>query len=159
MKCISLWQPWASAIMCGAKKIETRSWPAPDSIIGQRIGIHAAKRLVLHELDEFIDSPAWIEVFRHIEPFEGDRINIMTRMKIRCNMPRGVVLGTAIVSTALPTEQLQGDAFGDFTPGRWGWVLRDVRRFKTPIECVGRQGIFNIPDKYNSSVPFLEVGQ
>ena len=26
MKAISLWQPWASAIALGAKRIETRSW-------------------------------------------------------------------------------------------------------------------------------------
>ena len=26
MKCITLWQPWATLIMLGIKKIETRSW-------------------------------------------------------------------------------------------------------------------------------------
>jgi hypothetical protein len=26
MKCITLWQPWASLILWGEKKIETRSW-------------------------------------------------------------------------------------------------------------------------------------
>lgn len=26
MKCISLWQPWASLLVAGVKKIETRSW-------------------------------------------------------------------------------------------------------------------------------------
>lgn len=44
MKAVSLWQPWASLIACGAKTIETRSWPAPRTVVGQRIAIHAAKR-------------------------------------------------------------------------------------------------------------------
>ena len=43
MKAISLWQPWASLIAIGAKSIETRSWPAPRALIGDRIAIHAAK--------------------------------------------------------------------------------------------------------------------
>jgi hypothetical protein len=34
---------------------------------------------------------------------------------------------------------------GDFTPGRWGWLLSDVRR-TTPIPCKGRQGVFTLPD-------------
>jgi hypothetical protein len=43
MPAVSLWQPWASLIAVGAKTIETRSWPAPKGLIGQRIAIHAAK--------------------------------------------------------------------------------------------------------------------
>ena len=43
MKAISLWQPWASLIACEAKRIETRSWKPPQSLIGERIAIHAAQ--------------------------------------------------------------------------------------------------------------------
>jgi hypothetical protein len=46
MKAITLWQPWASLVAIGVKTIETRAWPAPRSLIGQRIAIHAAARLV-----------------------------------------------------------------------------------------------------------------
>lgn len=45
MKAISLWQPWASLIACGDKPFETRHWPPPRELIGQRIGIHAAKKV------------------------------------------------------------------------------------------------------------------
>ena len=41
MKALTLHQPWASLIACGAKRIETRSWPPPKSLIGKRIAIHA----------------------------------------------------------------------------------------------------------------------
>lgn len=44
MKALTLWQPWASLIALGVKTIETRSWAAPKSLIGQRIAIHASKR-------------------------------------------------------------------------------------------------------------------
>lgn len=45
MKAISLWQPWASLIACGAKPYETRHWAPPRALIGQRIAIHAAKKI------------------------------------------------------------------------------------------------------------------
>ena len=46
MKALTIWQPWASLIMAGAKPYEFRGWRAPRSIIGQRIVIHAAARKV-----------------------------------------------------------------------------------------------------------------
>jgi len=41
MKAISLWQPWATLISIGAKRIETRSW---ETLYRGSIVIHAAKR-------------------------------------------------------------------------------------------------------------------
>jgi activating signal cointegrator 1 len=52
---ISLWQPWASLVALGVKTIETRSWPAPKSVIGQIIAIHAAKRGFLTHRGRFFD--------------------------------------------------------------------------------------------------------
>ncbi len=45
MKAISLWQPWASLVACGAKPYETRHWAPPRALIGQPIAIHAAKKI------------------------------------------------------------------------------------------------------------------
>lgn len=39
------------------------------------------------------------------------------------------------------TDQLP---LGDFTPGRWGWLLLDPRPCE-PIPCKGRQGVFELP--------------
>lgn len=39
------------------------------------------------------------------------------------------------------TDQLP---LGDFTPGRWGWLLSDPRPCE-PIPCKGRQGVFELP--------------
>lgn len=35
--------------------------------------------------------------------------------------------------------------YGDFAPGRWGWLLADVER-TPPVPCKGRQGVFLLPD-------------
>jgi hypothetical protein len=39
-------------------------------------------------------------------------------------------------------DQLQ---LGDFTPGRWGWLLSDPQPCD-PIPCKGKQGVFVLPD-------------
>lgn len=44
MPVLTLWQPWASLVAVGVKSIETRSWAAPESLVGGRIAIHAAAR-------------------------------------------------------------------------------------------------------------------
>lgn len=36
-------------------------------------------------------------------------------------------------------------SLGDFTPGRWGWLLSDPQPCD-PIPCKGRQGVFTLPD-------------
>ncbi len=46
MYAITLHQPWASLITLGVKTVETRSWPAPERLLGQTIAIHAGKRVV-----------------------------------------------------------------------------------------------------------------
>jgi hypothetical protein len=45
MKAISLWQPWATLLVIGAKKYVSRSWKLPENLIGQRIAIYAAKHV------------------------------------------------------------------------------------------------------------------
>ena len=43
---ITLHQPWATLITLGIKTVETRSWPAPERLLGQTIAIHAGRRVV-----------------------------------------------------------------------------------------------------------------
>lgn len=51
MKAITLWQPWASLLACGAKGYETRSWAT--SYRGQ-IAIHAAKKDIYSIIFQFL---------------------------------------------------------------------------------------------------------
>jgi hypothetical protein len=46
MRALTVWQPWASLILAGAKPIEWRGWPFPERMIGERIAIHAGARPV-----------------------------------------------------------------------------------------------------------------
>lgn len=127
IKCVSLWQPWASFIAEGLKHVETRGWPAPAAIIGTRIGIHAAKTRdgILATSCESILSDS----MRRIEEEHGP-------------LPFGAIVATAVVEACVPVERLKADDFGDYAPGRYGWILTDVRKLETPIPYKGAQGIF-----------------
>jgi len=46
LKALTIWQPWASLIAAGAKPYEFRGWRSPNSLVGQRIAIHAGARPV-----------------------------------------------------------------------------------------------------------------
>jgi hypothetical protein len=147
MKAISLWQPWASLIMLGAKRVETRSWRPPEALIGQRVMIHAAKR---------IDGC----VLR--EPFS---IHIADPVR---DAPTGALLGSAKIEGAwridtlsdailIASEYHRGEdgsaiddelAFGDYTVGRWAWGLAEVRRLNEPIPYTGGQRFFNLKPPY-----------
>lgn len=45
---------------------------------------------------------------------------------------------------------------GDFTPGRWGWLLTDVRRID-PVPCKGRQGVWDLGYDLSEKVAIAEA--
>ncbi|MEW5876068.1 MAG: ASCH domain-containing protein [Candidatus Zixiibacteriota bacterium] len=157
MKAISLWQPWASAIAVRAKTIETRSWRT--SYRG-RIAIHAAKRCRADELRFLQPDWTWMAALSPLGVSMGGDNRLIDVLKF------GVIVATARLVDCRPTESFtvkeldtkrtHGEqpndwncwterAMGDFTPGRWGWVLTDVIQWATPLPWRGAQGLFDIP--------------
>ena len=115
-KALSLWQPWATAIALGFKRIETRSWYTPYR--GPLL-IHAAKTR------EGGSPPAkW-----GVVPYGA--------LVARCTLVDVIRAETAQVSDA--EEQ-----WGNFTRGRWAWLLSDVVPLVPPIPWRGRQGLFDV---------------
>jgi hypothetical protein len=157
LKCISLWQPWASAIAAGSKRIETRSWATNYTGL---IAIHAAKRCVVEELNHFSCSMSWQGAMR---PIVG--LDERPWSKV---LPFGAIVAVALLTRCRPTAEFtigeieaprspegsrQGlynwteRQMGDFTIGRYGWMLENVRCLPLPIPFCGRQGLFNVPDE------------
>lgn len=126
MKALSLWQPWASAIALGQKRIETRHWTT-----GYRglIAIHAAKR--------------WTADERLIHEIEVDA------GRMPPVLPLGAILATANLVAIRRTEDLAGISeleryWGNYGPGRFGWVLDDIRPLPEPVPYKGAQGLFEV---------------
>ncbi|MCA0208159.1 MAG: ASCH domain-containing protein [Proteobacteria bacterium] len=164
MKALTIWQPWASLIMAGAKPYEFRGWRAPRSLIGQRIVIHAAARPVdeeavsnlyyvmkfcgecdsiAREAQETCLFPAKaVEVFEQHLPAYGGK-----------GLPIGAGLGTALLGE--PRNGIEiAEEFG--VPrandserddhANWGWPLTDIEIWDEPIPMKGKQGFWNWPE-------------
>ena len=178
MKAISLWQPWASLIACGAKPYETRSWAPPSTLIGTTIAIHAAKRVDKDAAQmatdimygQYDDHGGLAE--RLEASWGGDEAagGLMVAFG-NTVMPIGCVVCTARLDAAFQLgERAEGtavearkvvrrlisrqmpdcftvrlDEFGDYAPGRWAWLLRDVKPLMPPPPAPGRQGFFDLP--------------
>lgn len=151
MKALTLWQPWASLVIEGCKPFEFRGWRAPQSIIGQRIVIHAAARKIEHG-----------EVFFLLNDLEAGGINaaetclrpIDQAIEVlrRGSWPLGSGLGTAIVGQ--PRNGIEiAEEFG--VPrandsdrdqhANWGWPMLEIERWPEPVPVRGAQGLWNWP--------------
>lgn len=138
MKALSLWQPWASLVAVGAKQAETRHWPAPAWLIGERMAIHAAKKPMPQWLTR---EPIFAEAL--IDHYESPK-----------DLPFGALVATAVLERCeLMTYRLVEDicstrpsehAFGHWARGRFAWWLRDVQLLDDPIPYRGRQGLFDV---------------
>lgn len=154
MKTISLWQPWATLIVIGAKRIETRDWST-----GYRgpLAIHAAKQFAQDERETCT-----------MEPFRSALI-AGGICKLR-DLPLGAVIGTVTLVDCIkipegtPCEgKLLGEGklvrgvklppdgdecdFGNFTAGRYAWVMTEPFRFPLPMPYRGERGLFDLDTK------------
>lgn len=145
MKALSLHQPWASLVMLGAKRFETRSW---RTHYRGPLLIHACKRI-----------PPAAQRLPRIEPFKTTLAPILPDGNV-WRLPRGCLLGIVEVVGCLSTEaaskqiymgwnQEEADpeaAFGNFSPERWAWELRVLQRFEIPIPMAGHLRLWDVPD-------------
>ena len=133
MKALTIWQPWASMIIGGWKPWEFRNWPAPASIVGQRIGIHAAKRpMKTGELRDIMDYVCSAEGVRDgIEPGCMDLLERVWRREVE--LPMSAILGTALMGRPRCVRTLDG---------RYAWPMLDVDKWATPVPAKGSQGFW-----------------
>lgn len=145
MMAISLWQPWASALLVPHLKAhETRSWPCPPRLIGQRVAIHAAKKVLPYDL--FVENETRDRLMN--DAFGGPW---------RKTLPFGAVIGTAVLASCKPMSPgLEPSPFGavpahdndrllgDWSADRFAWRMVDPIEFATPIPTLGRQGWWDL---------------
>ena len=142
MRALSLTQPWATLVMLGDKRIETRSWQTPYR---GWIAIHAAKGF-----------PGRAKALMGQEPFQ----TALRRggypaghPKSDNCLPRGAILGFALLhrvgeiirrsdgavmvrSAEMEITGAELD-FGNYTPGRFGWRFSNLYRLPEPIPARG----------------------
>ncbi|GBG09493.1 2-oxoglutarate dehydrogenase E1 [Paenibacillus agaridevorans] len=138
IKAITIWQPWATLITLRLKGFETRSrrthYRGP-------IAIHAAKHIDLAACRE--------------EPIRSELLEYGYTSD---NLPTGAVIATAVLSDCIKSVDTWTDGYilengvyvyspeyeyGDFTPGRYAWEMREVYELPKPIPAKGQQGLWN----------------
>jgi hypothetical protein len=136
MQVLSLRQPWATLVVLGIKQIETRSWrPAHRGTLA----IHASTRFPPH--------------FRLC--CERQPLRALLReagYDDWTDLALGAILGTVELTECIPVEDLpelsELERFmGDYSPGRWAWLLSAARRLPEPIPCRGRLGVFDLAEQ------------
>lgn len=148
MKALTIWQPWASLIALGFKPYEFRGWPAPRSVCGQRIAIHAGARPVrkaeVADLLLRLRGPdAWTTGLK------ADAIGLLEKVHASpAILPLSHVLGTAILGEPIHASKLAerlGGPLNDSDRGRhsnWGWPLADIEPAVPPVPARGAQGFW-----------------
>ena len=131
MKALSLLQPWASLVVMGTKRLETRSW---STNYRGTLLIHASSG----KAGSLLSS----------EPPFSRYINDFNKL------PLGAIIGSVILTDIVKVEQLQLSektinqlsleerAFGDYTPGRYVWILEEAVQFERPVPIRGTLGLW-----------------
>lgn len=123
MKAFTVHQPYAYLIVAGLKIYETR--PRRTNIRG-RVAVHAGKDkrrfITMAESLGFPKSPV---------------------------LHYGAVVGTVEIVDCVPVEEITHKLterewdIGDYSPGRFAWVLKNPVMFPEPIPAKGKQGWWN----------------
>lgn len=147
MKALSMTQPWASLVAIGEKRVETRSW---NTNYRGKIAIHAAKnfprearRLCFSNAEIFYTllSIGYITFNRVFQAYEIDEKKLITGAVIAtCKIIDTVKTGESIRQDWLTRHEL---AFGNFTPGRYAWLLEGAVILKNPIPAKGALGLWD----------------
>lgn len=152
LRVLTVWQPWASLIAIGAKRIETRGWSTRQRGL---LAIAAAAKPL----------PAAATLGG------TDRISLaLARGGIRAvhDLPLGKIVAVCDLTDVLQVpenveariphaftsrfEASDERYFGDFTPGRFGWFLRDVHRLAEPVPARGKQRLWHAPAAVDTAV-------
>lgn len=150
VKAVTIWQPWATLIIAGAKPYEFRGWPAPRTLRGERIAIHAGARPVRRgEVADLImrlrGPEAWSTALK-------PELALPLLERIHANpgmLPLASVIGTAILGEpkrAFDIVAEFGATLNDSDRDQhcnWAWPLTDIRALDPYQPAKGLQGFWN----------------
>lgn len=148
----------------GVKRVETRGYPT--GFRGSLL-IHSGKAWSANVAELAVSDP-----FRPALESLGIVFTPDERAaRAGWGMPFGAVVGRVNLVDVFPTERIdvsaelassppvpsaglfpgltigpREHAFGDYTPGRFGWLVAGAFRFPRPIPWSGQLGLFDVPD-------------
>jgi len=163
MKALTILQPWASLLACGAKKIETRSWKtnyrgkiAIHAGLSQKYCLFAEEEPFLSALEQFskirdIGGTTEAEYEDCIELEYGKILAIADlvgcyKINIADTEYRGKIVLLYNDEGLLMSQFYSSEkeiAFGNYSKGCYAWILENMEMIKEPIPAKGKQGLWN----------------
>jgi hypothetical protein len=152
VKIISLWNPWATMIVTphpdpkirtliggsirGIKQFETRSWIIkPGDYL-----IHAAKKWGDEQIYKTTNNPHFIKYMKDLTPMAFGAI--IGKVTFGEHISSAVFQANGPAYSTTPEEEYY---FGDWSPNRFGIIIKNPVKFKDPIPWRGQQGVWKIP--------------
>ncbi|MEA3537655.1 MAG: hypothetical protein U9R73_00830 [Pseudomonadota bacterium] len=172
MKALTIYQPWASLVIAGAKPYEFRGWnprergPAYAALIGQRIAIHASAKVIDRRESNYLMA---VLRQRDMHPdlaaetclIAEKALPILSRLLDGGGLPRSCILGTGVLGE--PRNGIEiAEEFGVSRANdsdrdahaNWGWPMLDIEPFETPIPARGFQGFWNWQEAHDAAAMF-----
>jgi hypothetical protein len=148
MKALTLTQPWATLVAVGAKKIETRPW---GTTYRGPLAIHAAKGF-----------PDWAQDICFEKEFQSALLD--ARIWATNDLPLGSVVAVCNLvgcwqvlkpgyrylgpemepPVKIPPDGPELD-FGNYKPGRFVWILENIKPLDPPVPARGEQRLWDWP--------------
>lgn len=168
MKALTLWPEWAWAVCNLDKDVENRTYRPPKGIVGQRIAIHAGKRIggkyvrdskmaisCYETMASKASEAGWYpEIFDKYILFKYNKTIYGGYERLLFDEFDGVVMGcvvaTAIVGSISRLKQGEIEPWAAY--GQYQWHLLDVHVLKDPVICSGNQRLWTLPDDVEKKV-------
>jgi hypothetical protein len=132
MKVLSFLQPWASLTVMGLKKLETRSWSTKHrgellihASMGQSGALLAQEPPFLKYITDFSKLPFGAII---------GKVQLTDIIKVQ-----SLHMSDAVINQLTMEER----AFGDYSNGRYVWVLEEPELFSKPVKMKGTLGLWN----------------
>jgi len=137
MLALSLWQPWASLVALGEKRVETREWSTKHR---GYVAIHATAKL----------PPFWLGASQHSDIFRNEVADVLNvkrdyvSLAVR-KLPLGAILCIVNLVEIQPTIHVKEilcereRIFGNYEEGRYAWFFELIERFDEPIPAKGNR--------------------
>ena len=139
MKVLSLIEPFATLILIGKKRIETRSYKT--SYRG-KLYIHASMtKMALED----INDKELMSLVSNSELNQG-------KIVCKCNLVDCIYMSKEYVDQ-MKKENHQEYICGDYKEGRYAWVLEDIIPLKEKMRAKGKLGIWN----YYNELEIMEL--
>lgn len=133
MKVISLLEPWASLIKENVKCIETRSWKTKYR---GELYIHASKKKITKK--NYIEYKEQLDLLEDTDFKYGYII-------AKCKLVDCKYMDEDLIEEV--KKNYKEYISGNYSVGRYAWILEDIKMLETPIEVNGQLGIWTYEEK------------